>query len=135
MTGTKEFMAIEVLEDVDHTYRHDLESFFYVLIWMCVGYGWGKGQKPEIHPLHRWYYGTAKDIVIAKRGDVTRNFEDYVLAEFSPIFNCIKGLARSLRNMLFSETTLFTGTPKDEPPGHLHKSMIKAFNDAIKELE
>ncbi|KAL2041152.1 hypothetical protein N7G274_006096 [Stereocaulon virgatum] len=30
--GTMEFMAIEVLQGVDHTYRHDLESFFYVLI-------------------------------------------------------------------------------------------------------
>jgi hypothetical protein len=28
-----EFMAIEVLLGISHTYRHDLESFFYVLIW------------------------------------------------------------------------------------------------------
>ncbi|EDN06556.1 predicted protein [Histoplasma mississippiense (nom. inval.)] len=31
-TGTMEFMAIEVLLNIDHTYRHDLESFFYVLM-------------------------------------------------------------------------------------------------------
>ncbi|KAL1977647.1 hypothetical protein VTN31DRAFT_506 [Thermomyces dupontii] len=31
--GTMEFMAIDVLLNRDHTYRHDLESFFYVLIW------------------------------------------------------------------------------------------------------
>ena len=35
-TGTMEFMAIEVLLDIDHTYRHDLESFFYVLLWICA---------------------------------------------------------------------------------------------------
>lgn len=35
-TGTMEFMAIEVLFDINHTYRHDLESFFYVLIWLCA---------------------------------------------------------------------------------------------------
>jgi serine/threonine protein kinase len=29
MTGTMEFMAIDVLRGVEHTYRHDLESFFY----------------------------------------------------------------------------------------------------------
>lgn len=33
-TGTLEFMAVEVLRNESHTYRHDLESFFYVLIWM-----------------------------------------------------------------------------------------------------
>ena len=32
-SGTVEFMAIEVLLSVGHTYRHDLEPFFYVLMW------------------------------------------------------------------------------------------------------
>ncbi len=31
-TGTMEFMAIEVFEGTAHTYRHDLESFFYVFL-------------------------------------------------------------------------------------------------------
>ncbi|CZR65577.1 uncharacterized protein PAC_15477 [Phialocephala subalpina] len=38
-TGTMQFMAIEVLQGKGHTYRHDLESFFYVFIWMCIRYG------------------------------------------------------------------------------------------------
>ena len=38
-TGTMEFMAIEVLQGIDHTYRHDLESFFYVLVWLCARRG------------------------------------------------------------------------------------------------
>jgi serine/threonine protein kinase len=38
-TGTMEFMAIEVLEGVAHTYRQDLESFFYVFLWVIVRYG------------------------------------------------------------------------------------------------
>ncbi|KAL2891336.1 serine/threonine-protein kinase Sgk2 [Ceratocystis lukuohia] len=32
-TGTTQFMAIGVLKGHKHTYRHDLESFLYVLIW------------------------------------------------------------------------------------------------------
>lgn len=47
MTGTLEYMAIEILEGavqkatmgVDHTYRHDLESFFYVFVAVCIHYG------------------------------------------------------------------------------------------------
>jgi len=38
-TGTMEFMAIEVLEGVAHTYRQDLESFFYVFLWVIIRYG------------------------------------------------------------------------------------------------
>jgi serine/threonine protein kinase len=31
-TGTIEFIAIEVLKGKAHTYRHDLESFFYIFL-------------------------------------------------------------------------------------------------------
>jgi hypothetical protein len=34
-----EFMAIEVLEGVAHTHRQDLESFFYVFLWVIIWYG------------------------------------------------------------------------------------------------
>jgi serine/threonine protein kinase len=37
-TGTMQFMAIEVLQGKGHTYRHNLELFFYVFIWMCIRY-------------------------------------------------------------------------------------------------
>lgn len=38
-TGTRPFMAVDLLaagEVPSHQYRHDLESFFYVLIWFCA---------------------------------------------------------------------------------------------------
>ena len=37
-TGTILFMAIEILEGTGlrHSWRHDLESFFYVFIWLCA---------------------------------------------------------------------------------------------------
>ncbi|KAI0928127.1 hypothetical protein AcW1_005472 [Taiwanofungus camphoratus] len=40
-TGTGPFMALDLLKSGDtplHLYRHDLESFFYVLVWFCVGF-------------------------------------------------------------------------------------------------
>lgn len=35
-TGTMQFIAVEVLRTVDYTYRYNLKSFFYVLLWMCA---------------------------------------------------------------------------------------------------
>ena len=52
-TGTMELMAIEVLQGISQTYRHDLESF-YVLIWQCVRHGWGE----EYTLLIKWYSGS-----------------------------------------------------------------------------
>ena len=49
-TGTMEFMTIQVLQGVDHTYRHDLESFFYVLIWLCARRGWDLCGNPKGRP-------------------------------------------------------------------------------------
>lgn len=36
ITGTLPFMSISVMNRNDHTCRDDLESFLYVLIWMCA---------------------------------------------------------------------------------------------------
>ncbi|KZT33457.1 hypothetical protein SISSUDRAFT_1054208 [Sistotremastrum suecicum HHB10207 ss-3] len=47
-TGTLPFMAIDVLRsDEDHRYVHDLESFFWVLVWTCLNY-----QGPKQGPHH-----------------------------------------------------------------------------------
>lgn len=37
-TGTLPFMAIGILrhEDMQHLYAHDVESFVYVLLWICL---------------------------------------------------------------------------------------------------
>jgi Fungal protein kinase len=35
-TGTMEFMATEILKDKAHTYRYDLESFFYIFLWIII---------------------------------------------------------------------------------------------------
>jgi hypothetical protein len=34
--GTMQFIAIKVLKGKGYTYRHNLESFFYVFVWMCI---------------------------------------------------------------------------------------------------
>lgn len=44
--GTMEFMAIKVLLGISYTYRHNLESFFYVLIWQYARRGWESMNKP-----------------------------------------------------------------------------------------
>lgn len=42
-TRTMGLMAIEALPRIAHTYWHNLESFFYVLLWICVRRTWESG--------------------------------------------------------------------------------------------
>lgn len=141
MTGTLEYMAIEILEGgldpktacIEHTYRHDLESFFYVLLSVCMRYGWEDGNSPKKNPLRAWYTGSLEYISTTKRGHVELGgFEIHILTKFSPKFACAKGLARKLQDMLFSKFSkgaLYTGTP--ENPEDLYSPMIQAFDEAI----
>jgi hypothetical protein len=134
-------MAIEVLEGKGYTYRHDLESFFYVFIWMCIRYGYDdmddklkakKWTRPAvISRLRDWYTGTYMQIARNKVGDMDKKVFENVIAEFAPIFGELKPLARELRNVLFPirEGAIFTGTFRDH--NLMYDGMIKAFNRAI----
>lgn len=105
-----EFMAIEVLLGYSHTYRHDLESFFYVLIWICARRAWEREfqcraiDRPPQNILKKWYMGDYDDIAQAKRGYMHADgFED-ILEEFPGSANCVKPLCRRIRRILFRLT-------------------------------
>ena len=136
-TGTMEFMAIEVLLGIDHTYRHDLESFFYVLIWLCARRGWDLCGNPKGRPkknvLKKWYSGSFKDIAETKRSYMhVDEFED-ILNEFPTTFDSVKPLCRKMRSILFpllKNEALFKGTRPD-PPEKLYDPVIEAFDNVI----
>ncbi|EFR01293.1 FunK1 protein kinase [Nannizzia gypsea CBS 118893] len=120
-TGTMEFMAIEVLLNTDHTYRHDLESFFYVFLYQCGRRGWEYVNRLKNQPSD----------TRAKRGNMDANgFED-ILREFPPELDSVKPLCKELRSLLFPIRggAIFTGTPKD--PEILYGPIINAFDKAI----
>lgn len=93
VTGTMQFMAIEVLQGKGHSYRHDLESFFYVFIRMCVRYSHGdasdgmekakerRARSITASKLHGWYTGTYSDIANSKRGHMDKNGFENIIAE------------------------------------------------------
>ncbi|KAK0185044.1 hypothetical protein F5146DRAFT_1144760 [Armillaria mellea] len=63
--GTFVFMAIDLLRNRNHKhfYRHDLESFFYVLVWAAIHFNLKEGTRTEIaHPvLAEWAAGDDKE--------------------------------------------------------------------------
>ncbi|KAG2113446.1 uncharacterized protein F5147DRAFT_46113 [Suillus discolor] len=56
-TGTVPFMALDLLMPgagrVEHVYRHDAESFIWVLTWICLRYKKGKLRRKR-RPLDEW---------------------------------------------------------------------------------
>ena len=68
-TGTIPFMALDLLENhgkkgiVKHVYRHDLESFIWVLVWLTLQYR--NGEKIS-GPLDEWAQGNAENCLSRK---------------------------------------------------------------------
>ncbi|KUI64128.1 hypothetical protein VM1G_10898 [Cytospora mali] len=84
-TGTKAFMAIGVLKGEQHSFTHDLESFFWVLFWICIHYeSPGKGIVDE--SFEKWNYMGVDELIRNKMGVIAskdvflwnaRKFTDY----------------------------------------------------------
>jgi hypothetical protein len=128
-TGTMQFMAIGVLKGEHHTYRHDLESIFYVFLWTIILYP--QRTNPKLltsRRLQRWYEGTYQDIADIKIGHMA---SDSIFDEFPPRFAGLKELAKELRRALFPirNGSLFTGTFEDS--WRLYNPMITSFEKAI----
>lgn len=140
-TGTMQFMAIEVLRGADHTYRHDLESFFYVLLWMCARCAWDKDKKlrdddevsPEESILRKWEIGSFKDIAKAKRGDMAVDGVEDIMAEFPEALDIVKSLCLRIRKLLFpldKDERMMVGTPTGDPE-LLYSAILSAFDEVI----
>ncbi|TFY53177.1 hypothetical protein EVJ58_g9593 [Rhodofomes roseus] len=82
-TGTGPFMAVDLLRTEAppfHLYRHDLESFFYVLIYVCAVYNLAQ---MKFGHLIAWECETLVEI-----GNNKRNFLDDALAYDTMFANC-----------------------------------------------
>ncbi|KAG1861394.1 hypothetical protein C8R48DRAFT_711317 [Suillus tomentosus] len=72
-TGTVPFMALDLLMPdaiagrVEHVYRHDAESFIWVLAWICLRYKEGKLRRKR-RPLDEWLTTDAMGCFYRKSG-------------------------------------------------------------------
>ncbi|KAK7684449.1 hypothetical protein QCA50_012396 [Cerrena zonata] len=69
-TGTGPFMALDLLATtkIVHRYRHDLESFFYILCYFCAQFRPSTPENPKAHfaYLHGWESGNTKQVHTTK---------------------------------------------------------------------
>jgi hypothetical protein len=71
-TGTRAFMAIGVLHDDEpHSFMNDLESFFWVLFWICIHYNGSQGR--VVQEFDKWNYANTEELAKLKLGTVSDN--------------------------------------------------------------
>ncbi|KAI1738573.1 serine/threonine-protein kinase Sgk2 [Xylaria scruposa] len=119
-TGTLQFMAINVLRGADNTYRYDMESFFYVLLWMCAHQSWENMlNNPEetqdgASMILQWGVGDFKKIAHPKLGHMSMNLFQEILDGFPKVMEPAKNLCLKIREILFpmDNKLLVTDTPR-----------------------
>lgn len=140
LVGSEGFMAIGILTGAQHTYRHDLESLFYVLFWVAIcndrehDDARSLRYQPETSRLWGWCSTDFRSVSRNKSVDMSPEGFSRILGEFSTQFKPLKGLARELRQLLFPirDGYLFTGSEMDQDGiNRLYDGMIDAFNRSI----
>ncbi len=95
LTGTRPFMALDLLKTpsatkpIIHLYRHDLESFFYILVWAAARYKYSTGATIAVHELDDW---SGENAFFIKSGfymlQMGKEDKDkYCLPEFSDLWD------------------------------------------------
>lgn len=75
-TGTRAFMAIGALLGEKHSFMHDLESFFWVLFWICIHYD-AQGRSIGPTRLDDWNIDDDDKLVASKKGEIADE-EDFL---------------------------------------------------------
>lgn len=58
-----------VLHGEQDSFMHDLESFFWVLLWICIHYS-GSGESRVLPEFNKWNYADSKELAWMKTGIV-----------------------------------------------------------------
>ncbi|EGO61465.1 hypothetical protein NEUTE1DRAFT_128057 [Neurospora tetrasperma FGSC 2508] len=101
MTGTRAFMAIGVLLGEQHSFMHDLESFFWVLFWICVHYD-GPNESRVIEEFDQWNYirpvmlADLKKAKVDDEGDFIKSAQENFTLYYQPLIPWVNKLRREV---------------------------------------
>uniref|UniRef100_A0A1Y1KX93 Fungal-type protein kinase domain-containing protein n=1 Tax=Photinus pyralis TaxID=7054 RepID=A0A1Y1KX93_PHOPY len=118
-TGTRAFMAIGALLGEQHSFMHDLESFFWVLFWICIHYN-GPHETKVVPRFEKWNYMDTEELAGMKLGIVAKEaiFIKTIADNCAPYYEPLISLLNKLRKVVF---------PMDKPwereDGRLYSKM------------
>ncbi len=101
-TGTRAFMAIGVLYNEKHSFMHDLESFFWVLFWVCIHYN-EPGKEGRVTEYDCWNYEDTTKLADLKKGTVSHegDFLRKAKINFTPYYQKLVPWMNRLRKAVF----------------------------------
>ncbi|TWU76972.1 hypothetical protein ED733_007337 [Metarhizium rileyi] len=130
-TGTRAFMAIGALLGQHHSFMYDLESFFWVLFWICIHYN-GPGEDIGVTEYDKWNYVDMQELAKLKKGEVVneRDFLRTADENFTSYYRCLIPCINDLRKVVFPNG----GRWEKEDP-QLYTSMMNILREAQRDIQ
>ena len=105
--GTRAFMAIGALLGEQHSFIHDLESFFWVLFWICIHYNEPNEGARVVQRFDKWNYADTEELAELKSGLVgnDRHFVNRTTQSFTPYYQPLVQWINRLQRLMFQWTS------------------------------
>ncbi|KAJ5318315.1 hypothetical protein N7476_004735 [Penicillium atrosanguineum] len=100
-TDTRAFMAIGSLMGEKHSFMHDLESFFWVIFWICIHYD-GPGNGRVVEKFDEWNFRDTEALADLKKGaisdeaDFVRSANVHFTKNYHPLIRCVNTLRKAV---------------------------------------
>ncbi|KAH8434137.1 protein kinase family protein [Aspergillus melleus] len=122
-TGTRAFMAIGLLLGERHSFMHDLESFFWVILWICIHYDGPNGSR-VVPSFDSWNYANVRDLAVMKLGIVAKEsiFLEVATDNFTPHYEALIPWVNRLRKEVF---------PLDKPWEEEDHGLYERFQNVL----
>ncbi|KAL2164299.1 hypothetical protein VTH06DRAFT_3515 [Thermothelomyces fergusii] len=126
-TGTRAFMAVGALLGEPHSFMHDLESFFWVLFWICIHCN-GPGQGTRVvDRFDKWNYADTEELAMLKLGTVSEEgiFRKTTEMNFTEYYQPLVFWVDKLRRVVFPD-----GRRQEREDSGLYERMKKTLQEA-----
>ncbi|KAK0628117.1 hypothetical protein B0T17DRAFT_491041 [Bombardia bombarda] len=126
-TGTRAFMAIGALLGEQHSFMHDLESFFWVLFWICI-HCKGPDESRVVKQFDKWNYVDTEELAKQKLGTVAKEaiFMKTITDNFTPYCEPLIPLSNKLRKVVF---------PRDRPWEREDEKLYSQMRETLQKWE
>uniref|UniRef100_A0A8H7TVW9 EKC/KEOPS complex subunit BUD32 n=1 Tax=Bionectria ochroleuca TaxID=29856 RepID=A0A8H7TVW9_BIOOC len=123
-TGTRAFMAIGALIGEQHSFMHDLESFFWVILWLCIHYN-GPGQSRVVPGFDKWNTAPLNELATLKLGTVMNVpfFTKVITENFTAYYMPMVPVISKLRKAVF---------PRGQPWAQEDESLYSQFREILR---
>jgi len=142
IAGTKIFMAIGALLGEPYSFMHDLESFFWVLFWICIHYDGldekGKVRRRIVPKYEKWNYADVGELAEWKKGviDDESDFDDIIeqhfTAHYKPLARCVRELRKEVfpnnRRWKTEDKRLYSAMEAVLEKAKEHPDVVKSTN-------